>query len=265
MVFRRGEFSGKRCGSCGLVYLTPRVEHLEAIYQDDITSSPTTYYEHARSSDVKTFTKRVALLEDHAMRGALLDVGCNVGTFLEVAYGRGWKTVQGVEPNGHAAAACRSKQIPVRNEFFTARLADEFEGAFDAVYLGDVIEHVTDPNELARAVRRVLRPGGVVMVVTPNYASFVARRLQIKPLEHILYFTSGSLRTLLERAGFEVVRAETTTRYRSIPSLVHSTTFQSSGAKVMLRMLTALRLDSLINLTLQWFVRDEVLVIARAR
>jgi SAM-dependent methyltransferase len=158
-------------------------------------------------------TARLALerIERHAARGALLDLGCWVGFLLAEARDRGWHTV-GVEPSEFASAYARKRLglDVIRAGLLDADLPDR---GFDAVVLGDVIEHLPDPSGALHRIAGMLRPGGVVYMSLPNAGSRVARRLgprwwSVIPT-HVQYFTRPSLFTLLRRSGYEPLWAGT--------------------------------------------------------
>lgn len=142
-----------------------------------------------------------------------LDIGCGWGLFLTAAKERGWE-VEGVEPSGVSADYVRERLgMKVFNGLLEeARFND---GAFDAVYIGDVLEHMRDPIPALREARRVLRPGGLLVIKTPNAKSLVDRLdtlyvnfiFMIKPsgnafLQHLYYFTPSSIRKAVEACGF---------------------------------------------------------------
>lgn len=88
--------------------------------------------------------------------------------------------------------------------------------SFDAVTLWDVVEHVRDPAEALRAVRRLLRPGGTLALSTPNLRGLFPRLSQPvgrvtgywthpEPPAHLFQFSQATLSRLLERTGFRVV------------------------------------------------------------
>jgi SAM-dependent methyltransferase len=76
------------------------------------------------------------------------------------------------------------------------------------VTLIDVIEHVTTPLDLLRAIRHVLAPGGVLAVVTPDVRSLVARLLGWRwwhfRVAHVGYFDRHTLELAARRSGFSV-------------------------------------------------------------
>lgn len=261
-VFTKNEFKGEECKQCGLIYLNPRINNLEAVYVDDKTSSTSRYYKFAIEADRKIFKKRLKLIEEFAEKGSFLDVGCSIGTFLEIAIENGWNHVLGVEPNPKSANACKENELPVINDFFKKDLFRDGQ-KFDAVYIGDVIEHVPNPKEILEDIYNILNENGIVMVVTPNFSSIVARLLQIKPFEHILYFTKKSISYLFSKTNFKIEKNITTTRDRSVKAMLYSTTFKTNSGRRLVKIIVFLHLEKLINALLRIFVRDEVLVIAR--
>ena len=144
----------------------------------------------------------------------LLDVGCSSGAFLRTAAAMGLK-VDGVEPSPEAAETARRAGFKVLNGVLEeARYPD---GAFDAVTLIELVEHLREPRALLAECRRILRPGGVVMLTTPNAASWTARVLgahwEVFSLRgmggHVSFFNPNSLGLLAARTGFAVARLET--------------------------------------------------------
>lgn len=193
-----------RCETCGLVR------------QADVADAP---YEDAADPE---YASETAGLEQTAARnldvieryrrppGRLLDVGCGTGVLLEVAAGRSWETI-GVEPSEWAAGVARRRGLDV----ISGRLEDAAlePGSFDAVVLADVIEHVVDPLRVARRIERLLAPGGVLLICTPDIGSVAARVLRrwwwsVLP-GHLVYFSRATLSRLLDDAGLVVVELRT--------------------------------------------------------
>jgi SAM-dependent methyltransferase len=159
-------------------------------------------------------TARLTLtrIEAHAARpGAILDLGCWVGFLLAEARERGWRTL-GVEPSEFGSTYARER---LGLEVITADAGSAVlpEAAFDAVVLGDVIEHLTDPGEALDRIRAWLAPGGVLWLALPDAGSPLARVLgrrwwSVIPT-HVQYFTRASIATLLGRHGFTVLELST--------------------------------------------------------
>ncbi|HEX8075918.1 MAG TPA: methyltransferase domain-containing protein [Thermoleophilaceae bacterium] len=105
--------------------------------------------------------------------GRLLDVGCGHGLLLDEARRRGYE-VEGVELSGSAAAYAREVLGLHVRELPLAELEPEGEG-YAAIVMADVLEHLDDPVDAIRRCRDLLRPGGVLCVVTPDPSSPTAR------------------------------------------------------------------------------------------
>jgi SAM-dependent methyltransferase len=198
-----------RCGECGHLQLAemPEVEHL---YEDAASED----YEAEEEGQRATARAELARVERHAPgRGRLLDFGCWVGFLASEAGARGWQPV-GVEPSRWAAERARSRGVEVVDE------ADLPEASFEAVTMGDVIEHLPDPGATLDRLHALLAPGGVVWIATPDAGSRVARALgrrwwSVIPT-HLHLFTRRSLVRLLERHGFEVLAIGTSPKTFSV-------------------------------------------------
>ena len=199
-----------RCGSCGHMQLDvfPPASQLLGMYEDAASGD----YVTEEAGQRLTAREALARIERWVPRGRLLDLGCWVGFLLAEARDRGWASCVGVEPSAFASAyASEQLGLDVRREdLFSADLP---AGAFDAVVLGDVIEHLVDPGAALDRVAELLAPGGVVHLALPDAGSALARRMgprwwSVIPT-HVQYFTRDSLFTLLRRRGFEPLSAAT--------------------------------------------------------
>jgi 2-polyprenyl-3-methyl-5-hydroxy-6-metoxy-1,4-benzoquinol methylase len=239
-----------QCVECGLVYVNPRRD-AEQIYQhyNSDQSSRIQYYLNVEVADRRTFSSILDLADQLAPnRGALLDIGPNIGTCLALAHERGWETY-GVEINAEAARYCREQRG--LNVIAGALDAHTYpDNSFDIVLMGDVIEHLRDPLELMRVVQAILKPGGAVIISTPDIGGWAGRMLQIKPEEHLYYFAPATITTLLRKAGLDVVGVKCLDRYHNITAMTHSTTFGGLFQK----------LSPLFNLA-HWLVGDLVITL----
>lgn len=142
--------------------------------------------------------------------GRVVDIGCGLGELLEQIDPRHERI--GLDPSEKAVetAAERSGAVTVRGVLEPGR----FEPAScDTIIAHHVIEHVDDPVALVRLVHEALRPGGLFVVGTPNFASAAARlfgerfRLLHDPT-HVSLFTDDSLMRLLRDSGFWIASVE---------------------------------------------------------
>jgi SAM-dependent methyltransferase len=122
------------------------------------------------------------------------------------AAGRGW-TPLGIEPSDFASNYAREELgLDVRNaDFFEVELPHDH---FNAVVLGDVIEHLTRAGEALKRIRGLLTPEGVIVLLVPDAGSMLARLMgrrwwSVIPT-HVHYFTRRSVTAMLERYGYGV-------------------------------------------------------------
>jgi len=139
--------------------------------------------------------------------GRLLEVGCGSGESLRLLQELGWDA-EGVDFDPEAVANARAKGLRVRQGDLAAQAFDS--SSFDAVIASHVIEHVPDPEALLVEALRVLRPGGTLVLYTPNAASFGSRHFReawrgLEPPRHLHVFTPDALSALTRRAGFAQV------------------------------------------------------------
>ncbi len=137
----------------------------------------------------------------------VLDVGCGRGHLLREFRDRGWETL-GTELDD-ASAKFPREALGLSVKVGTLEGLGFGAGAFDAVVLWHVLEHVPEPLAILRKIHRVLRPGGVLLVAVPDFSSWEARWGQAKWFHldvprHLQHFRRERLRRLFESAGFKV-------------------------------------------------------------
>ncbi len=144
----------------------------------------------------------------------LLDVGCGDGSLLRMMLEYGWDC-QGLDFDDGAVRNAARKGLHVAcGTLEEQRYA---EAAFDAITMSHVIEHVPEPLALLSECRRILKPGGRLVLVTPNSQSlgrkmFGSSWSHLAPPYHLRIFSPHSLSTLASRAGFRTVRTATLAR-----------------------------------------------------
>ena len=204
-----------RCSICGHAQLDPMPDEaeLERGYADAATEE----YDEEAEGQRATAQAELGRIERHVRAGRLADLGCWTGFLLAEATARGWSVV-GVEPSEWAARRARERGVEVVSApLLEAQLP---EGEFAAVAMGDVIEHLPDPGAALERVARLLEPGGVLWLATPDAGSRIARALgrrwwSVIPT-HVHLFTRASITRLLERHGFEVLEIGTSPKSFSV-------------------------------------------------
>ena len=125
----------------------------------------------------------------------VLDAGCGEGRFLEMADSRGFK-VKGFDKNSDLVKLCRSKKLDVSKGDMEQKLPYE-DGSFDGIYCTNVLEHTTDPAFSLYEFRRILKPGGLLILAVPEFSkSFYDDWTHMRP------FTKVTLERLAKSVGF---------------------------------------------------------------
>lgn len=207
-----------RCSACGqLLSQCSEARYWQSMqeFDDPQGTLPKAGSERSQLRRAKKFLDQISKLLGRAPEQIrLLDVGCSAGAFLHAAVRLGFQA-QGVEPAPKAAATALAAGLNVRQGLLHE--AGYADGQFDAVTLLEVIEHLQHPGELLQECRRILRPGGIMMIGTGNAASWSMAAMGAKweYLDiakhggHVSFFTPDSLATLAQHNGFSVAAVRT--------------------------------------------------------
>lgn len=196
-----------RCDNCTHIFANPcpSPEFIQSLYGE--TEDPL-YQEEAqgRSKNFKRILTRLDKI--HPERGILIDVGAATGILMDISRKRGWD-VEGIEPSAWAVRVAREKydlEI-LEGAFETAPLQEE---NYTVVSMVDFLEHIPHPFDAISIAQKILLPGGTICLVTPDINSLAARIMGQKWWHyrpgHLGYFSEKSLRFLMQRAGFRIIK-----------------------------------------------------------
>lgn len=195
------------CLECGHLFADPcpTPEFIFSLY--GAVEDP--LYEEEAAGRSRNFLRILRRLEALVPeKGPIFDVGAATGILLDLARSRGWQP-DGLEPSAWAVGVAAAKYgLNLRPEpLETARLP---EGFYSAITMVDFIEHTPIPFAAVRKANEILRPRGVLALVTPDIHSASARAAGRSwwhlRLGHLAFFSKASLAALLGRAGFTIVR-----------------------------------------------------------
>jgi SAM-dependent methyltransferase len=217
----------EECPACGLVQLvpTPTPETLRALYEDDSyfdgDGSGYSQYESQESEYLATFREDVRRIAEFVPSGRVLEVGCGYGYFLQCALDAGYDAY-GIDLSP-AAVKWAAERHPGRVFCGLLEEVPEIQGQqYDVIFGSHLIEHLTEPGEFLETASRLLRPGGLIVMVTPNIKSLLSRVsgrrwVSFKIPEHVSYYDHTTITTLLSRAGFTVRAIDPAYQYYALP------------------------------------------------
>ena len=134
----------------------------------------------------------------------ILDIGCGWGQFLSWVKQKNYSHLEGIDMGSDQVEHCRSIGLNVSRATDSIRYLRERVETYDLITLHHVIEHVPPTNgvDLLRAMRGSLRPGGTVIVQTPNMSAISAGFSRYIELTHVTGYTESNLHEALLLAGF---------------------------------------------------------------
>ena len=225
------DFKLLECSDCGFRFIDARDELPAQVVDQEGTGADRERTAATVAGGLESNSERIdrnaSLLVEHMSKdGALLDVGCGAGGFLDRVR-NSCGHLEGVEIDAQRRDFTRSRGFkvsphPLEHPSWDAKLAH-----FDAVTLWDVIEHVNDPLALTRRINALLRTGGVVLMDTPSRDGLFYRignaiavltggrngkmmtmQYSSLPGSHKQIFRERDMRRMLQAAGFQNISIE---------------------------------------------------------
>jgi SAM-dependent methyltransferase len=226
-----------RCDGCGMIYSGPILEPaaLARLYRES-------RHENTGPREVDnvaaTFRRYYALARSRVSnRARVLDIGCDIGLFLDNARGDGFRELYGIEPNRQAAQ--KAAAIPGATIFSGLYEDAEFPDAhFDLISMIHVLDHLIDVNDTLRRAFRHLAHGGVILAVVHDVDCLLSRLLgeRFPPfnIQHNHFFSKTTLRELFVKHGYSGVTVRATWNRYSLHYFVENLPAAPAGLKAVL-------------------------------
>lgn len=159
-VLGEGAHRTASCRRCGLDFVTPPLDDASGI---TLQSECIVHDDTGRGGSFDAIERTMkATLEG---TGRVLDVGCGAGAFMLMLRARGWQPV-GIDINERAVDAARMRGLDAR--LTTIDHVEAPAGGFDAAVLMNSLEYFARPLDALERIAHLMRPGGVVVLETPN-------------------------------------------------------------------------------------------------
>jgi SAM-dependent methyltransferase len=207
---RQEKYTLLRCATCSLVWLSkpPKLSEMHLHYTDAYDK----LISSAGENSPGRWRDRNAALAPYKQSGAILDLGCSSGAFLQSLSGKAWDLF-GVEMSEKSAKQARTKSGA---QVFVGDILDAQFGpeSFDVITCFDVFEHLYEPRRVMAKVVNWLKPGGFFYVLVPNVDSAEGRIFRgywhgLELPRHLFHYSPQSLKFLAESAGLREVIVET--------------------------------------------------------
>lgn len=220
------------CRNCGFVYLNPRPNP-----QELARHYPAAYYNPPPHQPPFCFRWRLSQITAHKTTGRVLDVGCGNGGFLTFLRQQGWD-VHGLDASP-SAIHIASQQLGERVSLTTLVDAAYPANHFDVICLFEVLEHLPDPALHLQEIHRILKPGGLVCLSVPNFASWERVLFSrwwsgLDIPRHLNQFTPITLTRFLQAAGFSMLTLKSTSAHH-IQVRISRITYLQESLRYLLR------------------------------
>jgi 2-polyprenyl-3-methyl-5-hydroxy-6-metoxy-1,4-benzoquinol methylase len=187
--------------------------------------------------------------------GRVLEIGCGRGDTLQILTTLGWQA-EGIDFDTQAVAFAQSRGLQVRAGALSAQSYPEAQ--FDAVVMSHVIEHLHDPAAAVRECFRVLKPGGRLVLLTPNIDSFGRQRygrawLHLDPPRHLHLFNMTTLPLLAQGIAFRKLTCFSVIRDADA-TLAGSRQIMQHGHTTMGQLSVPARLRGLLLMYIEWLL-----------
>jgi SAM-dependent methyltransferase len=203
---RQENYTLARCPACSLVWLSnpPKPSEMHMHYTDAYHK----LISAAGEDSPERWRDRRQTLTRYKQSGAILDLGCSSGGFLETLKGESWK-LYGIEMSADCAkrAEARAGAQVFVGDILEAPFLPE---SFDVITCFDVLEHLYEPQRVMVRIKEWLKPGGAFYVQVPNIDSAEARVFGtywhgLELPRHLFHYSPASLRNLAKAAGLSEV------------------------------------------------------------
>ena len=265
-----------RCPTCALICVDIDEDYrtfVDRYYQKGYFTGESSRMAYVDYEDDKPYItanmrKFISFMRGIKPGGKLLDVGCALGFFVELARQEGYDP-HGIDPSDYAILKAKKLVGAGRIQKATLSEGRAHTKTYDVVTMFDVFEHLADPGKDLDTVSKILKDDGIIVLATGDTDSvfgkmFGRRWTFYNPPQHLTYFNRDNLTRLLHAKGFEPVVWTRIGKWLSLRYILHlaRTGGESTIAEYLYRLVNLLRVG---KLPLYLPIKDNMVVIARKR
>lgn len=271
IYFTKKSFVIERCSGCNLMAVANVPDDLSSFYTEgyftgDVSLDGYMDYDQEKAVSRKIYTRYLRVIEEYLNQSSrfLFELGCATGFFMDIARMRGWR-VKGVDISSYAVTRAVSRGLDVSVGTLESINPEPIYGA---VVMQDVIEHVKDPIDIVQRAFKMLTPGGLLVLTTPDADSLWAKAWgkhwhAFVPPQHLFYFSEANLSRLIEAQGFSIVHTAHHGKWFTIPYIMRLL-FSWTGLKLFSTLANGTsRINFFQKTAIPINVRDTLFLIAR--
>ncbi len=244
-----------RCNKCKLTVILPQpsADEITEMYAVDYFTVADKQTHHGETDYITAttnvdYTDAVHFFKKYSDGGNFLEIGCATGGLLVALRNNGFD-VTGVEISSFAAEkGVKDHGLNIINKPFTNELVGKElpENHFDIVYMGDVLEHFTNPVEQLRNINKILKKGGCVIAEVPSTLNLISSRIAFFiyrltgkqktmtiPPYHLTEFFPDTIKRVFKGTGYDEVIIKQMVKHPSTIPLRHS--WAENVAKLVLQ------------------------------
>lgn len=273
--FRKNGYTIYECLTCGLKTTDLSEDYesfVEKYYSKGYYTGDPRYAAYASYANDKWHILQnmkhfLSKIKKYKKGGKLLDVGCAMGYFVELAKNAGFDAY-GLDASEFAAKKAKAR-LNGRIQQGTIEEAKYPEKSFDIITMFDVIEHLGDPARDLQKLLALLKDDGILMIATGNTESLAARVLKRRwtfyiPPQHLYFFTKNTFKELLKTGGLTAVEWFGVGKWLSLRYVLHlaRSTGESTLADYLYTLIQRLKIGWL---PLYLPMRDNMVIVAKKK
>lgn len=209
-VYTSGEFKIVSCVNDDLYFKIATGDQKNLYDKDYFEAYPYSNFLNLNKIYFKNKVRRLIKLQPHPKRSrriSILDIGCGWGDFLEVCRDENIPYL-GIDDSPEAIEICKKKHLNCHRGIEFSQHKE-----FDAITLFQTIEHIQNPHPLLKSASKLLKPGGIILITTPNNDSPLRKLNKSKwsvynTNSHFVFYNKKTLKQTLAAAGFKNVEVK---------------------------------------------------------
>jgi 2-polyprenyl-3-methyl-5-hydroxy-6-metoxy-1,4-benzoquinol methylase len=273
ILFNKNNYEVYHCDQCELEQTDLKQSYDEFLvkqyskeyFTGDESKNAYTDYKNSKPLIVKNMQKYLTEIKKIKPEGKLLDIGCALGFFVEMANKAGFDSY-GIDPSEYAIDEAKLT-LGNKVQKGTLNTVDFKEETFDVITMLDVFEHLNDPEKELHSIYRLLKKDGLLLIATGDTGSLLPKIMGRKwtfynPPQHLFFFNQKNIGQMLDQAHFKPVKWFRIGKWLNLKYILHlaKTTGESKVGKALYGLIQN---NSLGNIPMYLDVKDNMILIAR--